>query len=259
MTSATTGCTARATRVAVFWAAHVVHHQSQDYNLSTALRQTSSGALLGWVFYVPMAVAGVPPLVFGVVALVDLLYQFWVHTEQVGKLGWFDRWFCSPSNHRVHHAVNDRYLDRNYGGILIMWDRLFGSFKEEGRKMRVRHARQPLNSWDPLWANAEVYWALLRDSWHARSWADKLRVWFKPPGWRPADVAARFPSTPSICSACRLSPAHEPGGHVVWRGAVPGAAAGRGGCFCGLLTDCRWRSPPCGWACWWPACGPWAR
>ena len=92
---------------AVLWAAHVVHHQSQDYNLSTALRQTSSGALLGWVFYVPMAVAGVPPLVFAVVALVDLLYQFWVHTEQVGKLGWFDRWFCSPSNHRVHHAVNE--------------------------------------------------------------------------------------------------------------------------------------------------------
>ena len=94
--------------VAVFWAAHVVHHHSQDYNLSTALRQTSSGALLGWLFYLPMAVAGVPPLVFGVVALIDLLYQFWVHTEQVGQLGWFDRWFCSPSNHRVHHAVNDK-------------------------------------------------------------------------------------------------------------------------------------------------------
>jgi alkylglycerol monooxygenase len=178
---------------AVFWAAHVVHHQSQDYNLSTALRQTSSGALLGWVFYLPMAVAGVPPLVFGVVALIDLLYQFWVHTEQVGKLGWFDRWFCSPSNHRVHHAVNDRYLDRNYGGILIVWDRLFGSFKEEDEQC-VYGTRKPLQSWDPLWANGEVYWGLLKDSWHARSWIDKVRVWFKPPGWRPADVAARFPS-----------------------------------------------------------------
>lgn len=178
--------------VAVFWAAHVVHHQSQDYNLSTALRQTSSGALLGWVFYLPMALAGVPPLVFGVVALIDLLYQFWVHTEHVPKLGWFDRWFCSPSNHRVHHAVNDRYLDRNYGGVLIIWDRLFGSFKEEDEKC-VYGTRSPLNSWDPLWSNAEVYWALARDSWHTRSWADKLRVWIKPPGWRPADVAARFP------------------------------------------------------------------
>ncbi|MDR7151934.1 sterol desaturase/sphingolipid hydroxylase (fatty acid hydroxylase superfamily)/uncharacterized membrane protein YhhN [Hydrogenophaga palleronii] len=178
---------------AIFWAAHVVHHQSQDYNLSTALRQTSSGALLGWVFYLPMAIAGVPPLVFGVVALIDLLYQFWVHTEQVKKLGWFDRWFCSPSNHRVHHAVNDRYLDRNYGGILIVWDRLFGSFKEED-EVCVYGTRKPLNSWNPLWANTEVYWSLLKDSWHTRSWADKLRVWFKPPGWRPADVAARFPS-----------------------------------------------------------------
>ena len=177
---------------AVFWAAHVVHHQSQDYNLSTALRQTSSGALLGWIFYVPMALAGVPPLVFGVVALVDLLYQFWVHTEHVPKLGWFDRWFCSPSNHRVHHAVNAHYIDRNYGGILIVWDRLFGTFVEEDEKC-VYGTLSPLESWDPLWSNLEVYWSLARDSWHTRHWGDKLRVWFKPAGWRPADVAARFP------------------------------------------------------------------
>ena len=182
--------------VAVLWAAHVVHHQSQDYNLSTALRQTSSGVLLGWIFYLPMALAGVPPLVFGVVALIDLLYQYWVHTEHVPKLGWFDRWFCSPSNHRVHHAVNDRYLDRNYGGILIVWDRLFGTFQDEDlAEPCVYGTRGALNSWDPLWANAEVYWALAQDAWHTRSWADKLRVWFKPPGWRPADVAARFPKT----------------------------------------------------------------
>ena len=180
--------------VAVLWAAHVVHHHSQDYNLSTALRQTSSGALLGWIFYLPMAVAGVPPLVFGVVALIDLLYQYWVHTEHIGKLGWFDRWFCSPSNHRVHHAVNDGYVDKNYGGILILWDRLFGSFTEEDdRKPCVYGTRSPLDSWDPLWANVEVYWALAQDSWRARHWGDKLRVWLKPPGWRPADVAARYP------------------------------------------------------------------
>ena len=203
---------------AVLWAAHVVHHQSQDYNLSTALRQTSSGALLGWIFYVPMAVAGVPPLVFAVVALVDLLYQFWVHTEQVGKLGWFDRWFCSPSNHRVHHAVNDRYLDRNYGGILILWDRLFGTFKEEDERC-VYGTRSPLNSWDPLWANAEVYWALAQDSWHARSWGDKLRVWLKPPGWRPADVAARRPKPPFDLQAVRTYHPPVPRA-VLWWGAV---------------------------------------
>ena len=180
--------------VAVLWAAHAVHHQSQHYNLSTALRQTSSGALLGWVFYVPMALAGVPPLVFVVVGLVDLLYQFWVHTEQIGSLSWFDRWFCSPSNHRVHHAVNDSYLDKNYGGILIVWDRLFGSFREEDpREPCVYGTRGLLQSWDPLWANAQVYAALAHDSWHARSGRDKLRVWLKAPGWRPADVAERFP------------------------------------------------------------------
>jgi sterol desaturase/sphingolipid hydroxylase (fatty acid hydroxylase superfamily) len=184
-------------RVGVFWAAHVVHHQSEDYNLSTALRQTSSGALLGWLFYLPMAVVGVPPLVFGTVALIDLLYQFWVHTQQVGKLGWFDHWFCSPSNHRVHHAVNDRYLDRNYGGILIIWDRLFGSFHEEDDdEPCVYGTRAPLRSFNPLWANIEVYAALARDARHATSWWDKLRIWFEPPGWRPADVVARFPKAP---------------------------------------------------------------
>jgi uncharacterized membrane protein YhhN len=130
--------------------------------------------------------------VFGIVALIDLLYQFWVHTEHVPKLGWFDRWFCSPSNHRVHHAVNDRYVDRNYGGILIVWDRMFGSFKEEDEKC-VYGTRSPLNSWDPLWANAEVYSSLFKDAWHAQSWSDQLRVFIKPPGWRPADVAAKFP------------------------------------------------------------------
>jgi sterol desaturase/sphingolipid hydroxylase (fatty acid hydroxylase superfamily) len=184
-------------RVAVLWAAHAVHHQSEDYNLGTALRQTSSGFLLGGLFYLPMAVAGVPPLVFGTVALIDLLYQFWVHTQQVGKLGWFDRWFCSPSNHRVHHAVNDRYLDKNYGGILILWDRLFGSFAEEDdAEPCVYGTRSPLRSFNPLWANLQVYRDLALDSWRARSWADKLRVWVKPPGWRPADVAARWPKAP---------------------------------------------------------------
>ena len=171
--------------VAIFWAAHAVHHQSQEYNLSTALRQTASGGLLGWLFYLPLALLGVPPLLFGIVALVDLLYQFWVHTEHVGKLGWFDRVFCSPSNHRVHHAVNDGYVDRNYGGILVVWDRLFGTFQEE-QESCVYGTRSPLNSWDPLWANLEVYANLCVTAWHTPRWRDKLAVWFKPPGWQPA-------------------------------------------------------------------------
>jgi len=170
---------------AVFWAAHVVHHQSQEYNLSTALRQTSSGALLGWIFYVPMAIVGFPPQVFLVAAVVNLLYQYWIHTEQIGKLGWFDRWFGSPSNHRVHHAVNDRYIDRNYGGITMLWDRLFGTFVEEDEKC-VYGTRAPLDSWDPLWANLEVYADLARKSWRAPRWRDRLAVWLMPPGWQPA-------------------------------------------------------------------------
>jgi len=192
---------------ALFWAAHAVHHQSEDYNLSTALRQTSSGFLFSWVFYLPMALAGFPPTVFAVVALIDLLYQYWVHTQQIGKLGWFDRWFCSPSNHRVHHAVNDRYLDRNYGGIWVVWDRLFGTFVEEdAHEPIVYGTRSPLRSWNPLWANLEVYVALAQDCRHASSWADRLRVWFMPPGWRPADVAARFPKPAFALDRARYDP-----------------------------------------------------
>lgn len=177
--------------VGVLWAAHVVHHQSEEFNLSTALRQPSSYFLLSWIFYVPMAVLGYPPLVFIAVGLIDLLYQFWIHTEQIGKLGWFDRVFASPSNHRVHHGVNDRYLDRNYGGILILWDRLFGTYADEAAEEPVIYGtRSPLRRYDPIWSNLEVYAALARDSWRTRRWRDKLAVWWKPPGWRPADLAA---------------------------------------------------------------------
>jgi alkylglycerol monooxygenase len=193
--------------VNILWAAHVVHHQSEHYNLSTALRQTGSGALLSWLFYLPLALLGVPLKVFVIVALIDLLYQFWVHTEQIRRLGWFDRVFCSPSNHRAHHAVNDRYLDRNYGGILIVWDRLFGSFVEEDdNDPPVYGTRSPLRSWNPLWANAEVYWHTAIDAWHAERWRDKLLLWLKPPGWRPADVAARYPKPVFVMPTERFDP-----------------------------------------------------
>jgi sterol desaturase/sphingolipid hydroxylase (fatty acid hydroxylase superfamily) len=193
-------------RVSAFWGSHVVHHQSQDYNLSTALRQPVTRPLFNWLFYLPMALAGVPPLVFGIVTLVDLLYQFWVHTEHVPRLGWFDRWFCSPSNHRVHHGVNDRYLDRNYGGILMVWDRLFGTFQEEDERC-VYGTRQPLDSWDPLWSNAQVYAGLARDSWRTRRWSDKLQVWLRPPGWQPADLAAAAPRPPfDLAAVSRFHP-----------------------------------------------------
>jgi alkylglycerol monooxygenase len=190
--------------VNVLWAAHVVHHQSEEFNLSTALRQTGSGFLLSWIFYLPLALLGFPPELFLGVGLIDLLYQFWIHTEQVGSLGVFDRLFASPSNHRVHHAVNDIYLDRNYGGILMLWDHLFGTFQPELPAVPVVYGtRDPLRSWDPVWANLHTYAGLVRDSWYAHSWADKLRVWIKHPGWRPADVAARFPKPPFRLDAVR--------------------------------------------------------
>lgn len=179
-------------RVALFWAAHVVHHQSQHYNLTTALRQSGTGVLLGWVFYLPMALVGVPPLVFAGVAVVNLLYQFWVHTEQIGSLGWFDRWFCSPSNHRVHHAINDEYLDKNYGGVLMAWDHVFGTFEPE-RATCVYGTRTPLNSCDPLWANLQVYAALARESWRTPRWGDKLGLWFHHAGWQSAEMARQNP------------------------------------------------------------------
>ena len=183
----------------ILWAAHVVHHSSEEYNLSTALRQTGTGFLLGWVFYLPMALLGVPPLVFVVVGLVDLLYQFWVHTRLVGRLGWFDRVFCSPSNHRVHHGQNDYCLDRNYGGLLIVWDRLFGTFApERAGEPIVYGVRGQLRSWNPLRANGQVYGALWQDMRLARRWADKLRVLVKHPGWRPADAAAAAPKPPYV-------------------------------------------------------------
>ena len=185
--------------VNILWAAHVVHHSSEEYNLSTALRQTGTGFLLGWVFYLPMALLGVPPLVFAVVGLVDLLYQFWVHTRLVGRLGWFDRVFCSPSNHRVHHGQNDYCLNRNYGGLLIVWDRLFSSFVEErdGEPI-VYGVRGQLRSWSPLRANAQVYAALWQDMRLTRRWRDKLRVLTMHPGWRPADAAAAVPRAPYV-------------------------------------------------------------
>lgn len=171
-------------RSAIFWAAHIVHHQSQCFNFSTALRQESAYALLGWMFYLPMALAGVPPTVYAVAGLVVLLYQFWIHTELVGRLGWFDRVFSSPSNHRVHHAVNDRYIDKNYGAIFVLWDRLFGTFEPETEPC-VYGTRTPLNSWDPGWAVLQGYWHLLRHAMRLPRWRDKVRALWAPPGWQP--------------------------------------------------------------------------
>jgi sterol desaturase/sphingolipid hydroxylase (fatty acid hydroxylase superfamily) len=178
----------------VLWAAHSVHHQSEEYNLTTALRQTSSGFIFSWIFYLPLALLGVPPVVFITVASLNLLYQFWVHTRHVPKLGWLEWVLITPSNHRVHHAQNPRYMDCNYGGVFIFWDRLFGTFQEEDDDEPVIFGvTTPLASWNPLWANLQFYAQLWADARRTGRLWDKLRIWFMPTGWRPADVAAADP------------------------------------------------------------------
>ncbi|MCV2885881.1 sterol desaturase family protein [Aestuariibacter sp. AA17] len=179
--------------VSLFWAAHVVHHSSEEYNLTTALRQTS-GSFFSWIFYLPMALVGFTPETLLAVAALNLVYQFWVHTRHVPKLGWFEYVFVSPSNHRVHHAQNDIYLDRNYGGVFIVWDRLFGTFQEElDHEPPIYGVRKALKSWDPVWANLQVYSQLMKDSWRTKRWSDKCKVWFGRTGWRPADVSEAYP------------------------------------------------------------------
>jgi alkylglycerol monooxygenase len=177
----------------ILWAAHVVHHSSEEYNLTTALRQSSS-SFFSWIFYLPMAVLGFDPITLITVGSLNLIYQFWVHTRHIPKLGWYEWVFVTPSNHRVHHAQNQVYIDRNYGGVFILWDRIFGSFQEELETEKpIYGIRKALKSWNPLWANVHVYIQLFKDCWHAKRWQDKLLIWFKRTGWRPADVEQNYP------------------------------------------------------------------
>ncbi len=177
--------------IKLFWAAHVVHHQSEDYNLSTALRQTSSGFLFGWIFYTPLFFIGVPAEMIVTVGALNLIYQFWVHTEHVGELGWLEYVFVSPSNHRVHHARNSQYLDRNYGGVFIVWDRLFGSYQRElASEPCVYGITKPIQSWSPLESWIHVYRDMFNDMRRTKSWAQRLWVPFSHPAWQPSDLVA---------------------------------------------------------------------
>lgn len=177
--------------VALFWGSHVAHHQSEDFNLGTALRQTSID-FHGFLFYLPLFVLGYPAEILFTVVSLNLIYQFWVHTEHVPKLGPLEWLLVTPSNHRVHHARNKIYVDRNYGGVFIIWDRLFGSFQEElASEPVVFGLRKPLNSWNPLWANIHVYWRLLLDLFALPGIRNKLKLLFKPPGWRAEQHTTR--------------------------------------------------------------------
>src|SRR5207247_5460488 len=170
--------------VNAFWAAHVVHHQSEEYNLAVALRQGAFQSSFSWVFYLPLAVIGFPPLLFLTVSSLDTLYQFWIHTRAIGRLGPLEWVLNTPSHHRVHHGRNPQYIDRNHAGTLIIWDRMFGTFEPEGHAV-IYGVTEPIASWNPVWANFHAYRNLWADAKRAKHWWDKIRIWFMPPGWKP--------------------------------------------------------------------------
>jgi alkylglycerol monooxygenase len=194
--------------VNAFWAAHVVHHQSEEYNLAVALRQGAFQSSFSWVFYLPLALIGFPPLMFLTVSSIDTLYQFWIHTRAIGRLGPLERVLNTPSNHRVHHGRNPKYIDRNHGGILIVWDRLFGTYQEE-QEEPAYGITTPLASWNPVWANVHYWVELLEKAGRTPRLADKVRMFLMPPGWHPAELGGFLPA-----------PEVDPG-HVKYETAAP--------------------------------------
>ena len=198
--------------VNAFWAAHVVHHQSEEYNLAVALRQGAFQSSFSWVFYLPLALLGFPPLMFLTVSSVDTLYQFWIHTRAIGRLGPLEWVLNTPSNHRVHHGRNPKYIDRNHGGILIVWDRLYGTYQEE-QEEPAYGITTPLRSWNPVWANVHYWVELAGKARRSSRLADKVRVFLKPPGWQPTDLGGFVPA-----------PEVDPG-HVKYDTAAPGGLA----------------------------------
>ncbi len=170
------------------WGAHVVHHSSEDYNLSVALRQSWFHNLLAFFIFLPIPLLGFDPMIFFAAGAVITLYQFWVHTEAVNRMPrWFEWVLNSPSHHRVHHGVNPEYIDKNHAAIFIVWDRLFGTFQEEGVKPTYGITR-PLRSWNPTWANLHYYAEMGAAMKRMTRWRDKLYMIVAKPGWLPAEL-----------------------------------------------------------------------
>ena len=178
-----------------FWNVHVIHHSSEEFNLPCALRQTISNIVGVYsIFLIPAAFFGVPVQVINVIAPVHLFLQFWYHTCHIPKLGWLEYIIITPSQHRVHHAINPEYLDKNLGQIFTFWDRMFGTFQEELDDVPpVYGVTRPAATWNPIRINFQHLWLLTKDAWRTESWWDKARIWFMPTGWRPADVEDRYP------------------------------------------------------------------
>lgn len=170
-----------------FWASHVVHHSSQHYNLTTALRQSWTGALgLCFIFHLPLVLIGFPPLMVFMFSAISLVYQFWIHTEAVKRMGPLEWVMNTPSHHRVHHATNAKYLDANYAGVLIIWDRLFGSFVPEDDKEKPRYGIvSQLGTFNPFRVAFHEWVGIWRDVTSAKSFREVLGYTFGPPGWSP--------------------------------------------------------------------------
>ena len=178
-----------------FWNNHIIHHSSEEFNLACALRQSISVFVRIYaVLLIPAAIFGVPEKVIAIVAPLHLFAQFWYHTRHINRMGWLEYIIVTPSHHRVHHAINPEYLDKNYGQIFIFWDRLFGTYQEEKANIpAVYGVTRPVRTWNPIKINFMHMWLLIKDAWHTKHWKDKLRIWVMPLGWRPADVIEKYP------------------------------------------------------------------
>ena len=179
----------------LFWNNHIVHHSGEEFDLACALRQSISQIVRTFAFFlIPAALLGIPQQVIAIVAPLHLYAQFWYHTRMIGRLGFLEKIIVTPSHHRVHHAINPEYLDRNFGQIFIIWDKWFGTFQEEKPDVPcVYGVTRPVRTWNPFRINFMHVWLLIKDAWRARNLADKFRIWFMPLGWRPEDVASRYP------------------------------------------------------------------
>jgi len=178
-------------RINIFWAAHATHHNSEYFNFTTALRQSALAFLTTWPFFLPMALLGFSYEQFLFGAGLSTLYGFFTHTEFVAYVPYVEYIFVGPSSHRVHHGINARYVDKNYGSILNIWDRMFGTYAFEKTEDPVCYGTiTPLNSFNPFWANLSQYWFLLKDAFFCKSWRDKFLLWIKETGWRPVDRGA---------------------------------------------------------------------
>jgi sterol desaturase/sphingolipid hydroxylase (fatty acid hydroxylase superfamily) len=179
----------------LFWGGHVVHHQSEEYNLSVALRQSSFQVVWTFFFYLPLAFAGFNTLDFLLISSLNTLYQFWIHTETINRMGWFEYVFNTPSHHRVHHGRDPKYIDKNHAGTLIIWDRMFGTFQPEEERPTYGITK-PINSWNGIWANFSHYATMAHEMKAIASFSDKVRYLFNKPGWLPPSLGGYRPAPP---------------------------------------------------------------